>query len=204
VDIQIIPNGVDCTELDPGEIQPGSPPEIVFAGRFMTQKNPVQVVRTLAGLRNLPWHCTMFGDGPLRGEVEKEVADQDLQHRFTLPGWVAPEEVLDCFRRADILFMPSRTEGLPLVGVQALALGLAVVAGRAGGFIDLVEPGINGFLFDPLHPEQAEPELRRLLTDPEVLLAQRIASRQMAGRFDLDRVVGQYEDCFQRAAGSRK
>ena len=146
----------------------------------------------------------MIGDGPLRGEVEREIAEQGLQQRFSLPGWVKPGEVIDWFRRSDILFMPSRTEGLPLVGVQALATGLAIVAGRAGGFIDLVEPDSNGCLFDPNSPEQAAPALRQLLTDPEKLKAQRESSRQIAGRFDLNHVVDLYEDCFLQLASNKK
>lgn len=204
VDIQIIPNGVDLRLLDPGEIRLSQPVHLVFAGRFMTQKNPVQVVRTLAGLRDLPWHCTMFGDGPLRADVEKEIGDQGLCERFSMPGWVTPVEVVETFRHADILFMPSFTEGLPLVGVQALAMGLAIVAGRAGGFIDLVEPGKNGCLFDPHSPELATQALRQLLSTPERLRAQREESRRIAARFDLDRVIDQYEACFLQIIAKSK
>jgi len=46
--------------------------------------------------------------------------------------------------------MPSLSEGLPVVGLQALAMGLAIVASRAGGNIDLVEPGYNGFWLTPM------------------------------------------------------
>lgn len=204
VEIKIIPNGVDCKSLGPDKIRLGSPPQIVFAGRFMTQKNPVQVVRTLASLRDLPWFCTMFGDGPLHREVEIEIAKQGLQERFSLPGWVKPEEVIDWFHQSDILFMPSRTEGLPLVGVQALATGLAIVAGDVGGFIDLVEPDVNGSLIDPDSPEQATQAIRKLLTNPEVLRAQRESSQQIAWRFDLNHVVDQYENCFLHLVKNQK
>ncbi|MBE0697640.1 MAG: hypothetical protein IH586_12025, partial [Anaerolineaceae bacterium] len=76
--------------------------------------------------------------------------------------------------------------------------------GRAGGFIDLVEPDSNGCLFDPHSPELAAQALRQLLTNPDLLKAQRESSRRIAARFDLDFVVDQYEDCFLQIAGKNK
>lgn len=200
VEIQVIPNGVDLAALAPGPLGAGSPPLLVFAGRFVPQKNPLQVVRTLAELRDLPWRCVMLGDGPLRAAVEEEIDRLDLRGRFVLPGWVEPQAVIDWFKKADILFMPSLSEGLPVVGVQALAMGLAIVAGRVGGFVDLVEQGGNGWLFDPADPRQAGEPLRRLLSDPRLLQAQREASRRIAGRFDLRRIVDEYNRILSDAA----
>ncbi len=197
VRVQVIPNGVDLRLLDPGLIALNDPPRIVFAGRFQPQKNPLQIVRTLSALRDLPWQCDLIGDGPLRPAVEAEIAACGLGARIHLPGWVAPEEVLDWYRRSDILFMPSLTEGLPVAGVQALALGLALVVGRAGGFVDLVDEGRNGFLSDASAPAGFERGLRQLLSDPAGLLAARQASREIARRFDLDKVVDAYEQLLQ-------
>lgn len=201
VPIDIIFNGVDLKALHPGEMVAHQPPRIVFAGRLMAQKNPALLVRALADLRDLPWTCTMMGDGPLRAEVEAEIDRCGLRERFTLPGWITPDEVLREFARADILFMPSRSEGLPLVGVQALAMGLALVVSRVGGWADLVEPGRNGYRVDAEDTAGFAAALRELLSDPARLLSYRKASRELAGRFDLDAVVRQYEQVLQSAYG---
>jgi glycosyltransferase involved in cell wall biosynthesis len=204
IDIQVIPNGVAIRDYDPGEIQVHDPPEIVFAGRFMPQKNPVQVVRTLGELQYLPWHCTMAGDGPLRPEVETEIERLGLQGRISLPGWITPEEVIAQFGKSDILFMPSLSEGLPVVGVQAMALGLALVAGNVGGFIDLVHPGENGYLVNP-HDEMGFNEaLRMLLIDREALLGARRASRRLSADFDLDQIVSRYENILHDIVDQRR
>ncbi|MBU0510995.1 MAG: glycosyltransferase family 4 protein, partial [Chloroflexi bacterium] len=189
VDIQVIPNGVDLNLLDPGEIQAATPPRLMYAGRFVTQKNPVQIIRTLGALRDLPWNCVMVGDGPLRPEIEAEIERQGILDRVTLTGWVTPDKVIGWFARSDILFMPSLSEGLPVVGVQALAMGLAIVAGRAGGFVDLVEPGVNGYLLDGNSSAAGVEELRQLLSSPQQLEAFRKASRRIARRFDIREVV---------------
>lgn len=193
VPVEVIPNGVDLDVFDPGEITLQDPPRLVFAGRFMAQKNPLQVVRALAAVRDLPWQCEMLGDGPLMEAVKQEIEAQDLQGRIYLQGWVTPEQVLQAYARSDILFMPSLSEGLPVAGVQALAMGLALVVSRIGGWADLVEEGQNGFMIPVDSPAGYARALQDLLGSPDKLLAARHASRRLAGRFDLARIAEAYE-----------
>jgi glycosyltransferase involved in cell wall biosynthesis len=70
--IQVVPNGVDLNVLMPEQISLNDPPRIVFAGRFMEQKNPLQLVQTLNGLKELKWECIMIGDGPLMHDVKRD------------------------------------------------------------------------------------------------------------------------------------
>jgi glycosyltransferase involved in cell wall biosynthesis len=199
VPITVIPNGVDLSALAPSEIKLNDPPYIVFAGRFVAQKNPLQVPRVLAALKDLRWECAMLGDGALLEETRAEIARLDLADRFTLPGWVTPQAVLEEFSRADILFMPSRSEGLPVVGVQALACGLALIVGRAGGFVDLVSGGENGSLHDPDDADGMSASLRALLVDASALRRARQNSLARAAAFDLVRVVDAYESLLNEA-----
>ena len=197
VDIQVIPNGVDLASLNPGRIQPGSPPQILFVGRFMPQKNPLQVVRTLASLKDLSWKCLMIGDGPLRSQVEEAIADFGLAERIHLTGWITPEQVIAHYRLSDILFMPSLSEGFPVAGVQALAMGLAILASRVGGWVDLVADQANGYLVAAGEEERYTSLLRDLLGDPQLLLNYRQTSRQSAKQFDLAAVVDAYCKIYQ-------
>ncbi len=203
VDIAVIQNGVDTETLSPGQIRVNDPPRLIFAGRFMPQKNPVQLVRVLGQLQDLKWTCTMLGDGPLMRDVREEIASLSLQRRFSLPGWVTPEIVIDAFAQSDILFMPSRSEGLPMVGIQALSMGMAIVASDIGGFIDLVEDGKNGYLIEANDKEGFAKTLRNLLENPKKLHAFRQASRQRAKAFDVSYIVKQYEEVFKNLRGTK-
>jgi glycosyltransferase involved in cell wall biosynthesis len=196
-EIQVIPNGVDLNAVQPNLLHLNDPPRIVFAGRFMTQKNPEQVVRTLSQLKKVEWQCVMIGDGPLMQDVRDAVADSGLEDRFQFTGWIDPHEVLDWFDCSDILFMPSRSEGLPVVGVQALARGLAIVASRVGGFVDLVDHDENGYLIDRENTDQFSASLFGLLSDSNRLLSFRNASLEKAKHFDINQVVKEYEILFQ-------
>ncbi len=204
VDIQVIPNGADLKHLAPAEIRLNRSPQLVFAGRFVPQKNPLEIVRVLARVKDLDWRCAMLGDGFLMGQVKAEIEKSGLQDRFDLPGWVTPEDVLDWFSRSDILFMPSLSEGLPVVGVQALARGLAIVSSNIGGFLDLVDDGHNGCLVEIDDLVKFERTLRELILDQSLLLHYRKASLVKSAHFNIERVTEQYESVFQSVVYGRE
>jgi L-malate glycosyltransferase len=196
--IQVVPNGVDLKTLMPSRIFLNDPPRIVFAGRFMEQKNPLRFVQSLHELRELRWQAVMIGDGPLMEEVKCAIVELGLEDRFQLTGWIEPQDVLNWFDKSDILFMPSRSEGLPVVGVHALAKGLAIVASRVGGFVDLVDDRKNGYLIGETDVNGFSTSLSGLLSDSNRLLAFRTASLEKAKSFELEQIVREYESIFLR------
>jgi len=198
----VIHNATNIKENYVGNITLHRPTCLIFSGRFMLQKNPLQVVNILAQLPDLDWRCKMLGDGPLFNEVKRRIIELGLSDRFELLGWVQPKEVLTQLSNSDILLMPSLSEGLPLTGIQALAKGLALVVSKVGGFIDLVEHGKNGFLIAPNNQDQFVLSLNTLIANPDRLMQFRLASLEKAREFDVSRVVLEYEELYQHQAGS--
>ena len=196
VPIEVIPNGVSTNEFDPGLISVHESPNIIFAGRIVPQKNPIQVIRSLSIINDLEWHAVIIGDGSLKPEMESEAVRLGVNDRITYTGWLTPDQVHEWLKKGDILFMPSLSEGLPVVGVQALSMGLAFVAGKVGGFIDLVEEGKNGYLHFPSDRDMFSQSLRILLEDRKQLYKFRLASREISKKFDLEQVVEAYEKIF--------
>ena len=203
VNIRVIPNGADFQHLVPEHIEVNAPPNVVFAGRFVSQKNPLAIIRVLSTLKDLNWTCTMLGDGPMRGEMTAEIEKHGLSERFRLPGWVTPEDVLREFSVGDILFMPSYSEGLPVVGVDALVKGLAIVASKIGGFLDLVDEHENGYLVEVRDEAGFSSVLRKLISDREHLLKFRRASLKKAGSFDIKKITDQYEGIMRIAISDK-
>lgn len=196
-EVLVIPNGIDVDGESQSSIRINNPPVIVFAGRFMEQKSPLMIVQILNEIKDLPWKCVMIGDGPLMPEVKKSISELELGNRFVLTGWITPDEVMKQFEQSDILFMPSLSEGLPVVGVQALSKGLAIVASRVGGFVDLVDEGRNGYLVEVGNSEGFKSKLQELLTNPSRLLSLRQASLKKANSFEITQIAGQYEKIFE-------
>ncbi len=197
VPVEVIPNGADIDRLAPSSIRLNTPPRLVFAGRFVYQKNPLAIVQVLARLKDLDWQCSMLGDGPMLEDVKREIEKAGMCERFDLPGWVTPEEVLEYFSRSDILFMPSFSEGLPVVGVQALAKGLSIVASRIGGFLDLVDENRNGYLIDVHDKPAFVTYLRELISAPPLLLNFREESLKKSQDFDIQKITERYQAIFQ-------
>jgi glycosyltransferase involved in cell wall biosynthesis len=201
-EVLVIPNGIDVDGDNQVSIRVNDPPVIVFAGRFMEQKSPLQVIQTLNEIKAIPWKCVMIGDGPLMPAVKKSITELGMEDRFVLTGWITPEEVMNWFGKSDILFMPSLSEGLPVVGVQALSKGLAIVASRVGGFVDLVDENQNGYLIELGNNEGFKTKLQELLQNPSRLLSLRQASLKKANSFEINQIAEQYEKILIEILGS--
>lgn len=197
VGIQVIPNGADFSNLITERVKVNKTPRIVFAGRFVLQKNPLAIIRVLSTLKDLDWTCLMLGDGPMYEEVKAEIKKHNMAERFRLTGWLTPENVIKEFSSSDILFMPSLSEGLPVVGVDALMKGLAIVASKIGGFLDLVDQNENGYLIDLRDEAGFSSALRELLSNQDLLIKFRQASLEKSKNFDIYKIVDQYEKIIQ-------
>ncbi len=192
--IEVIPNGINLEKTRTKKVVVGGIPKIVFAGRFMDQKNPIQLVRVLGKVSDLSWKCSMLGNGPLFEKTKNEIEKQGLQNRIDLPGWVSPERVQEKFKESDILFMPSLTEGMPIVGIQALSEGLAIVASHS--FSDLVSENENGYTYPSDDYEGMETGLRILLNNKKKLMDARNKSLEIAKDFDIKKIAQRYLELF--------
>jgi len=198
IEISVIPNGVKLPSdgLNTNQLRVSDPPRIIFAGRFQPQKNLLFLLDALNQLKNLPWTCSLIGDGPQRAAIETKLVDLGLTDRVHLPGWVHTDVVWQELGKSDLLAMPSLSEGLPVVGVHALAQGLAIVANQAGGLLDLVDDGVNGRLC-PIGDESCFVRaLRCCLEDPISLLKMKRESLQKAQFYNIETVADAYENLF--------
>ena len=200
VDIDVIPNGIDLRSDGPKSV--ADPPRLIFAGRFQPQTNLRLLVELLASVQDVPWQCELLGDGPDRAEIIQLVRSYALDARVELPGWVDGDVVERRLNASDLLLLTSRTEGFPVIGVQSLAIGLAILASRAGGLSELVENEVNGRLCEVDDLACFEQALRWCLEDRERLLEMKRASHSKAGRFDIRGIAEKYEEVLQEAAKS--
>jgi glycosyltransferase involved in cell wall biosynthesis len=196
--VQRIVNGIDLAARPALEnLALHEPLELLFVGRFNPQKNAPFLIDALAQAKDLPWRLNMIGDGPDFAEVQRRIAQHSLAERVTLAGWKTGEEVQTAMRDADVLCMPSTSEGMPVAAVEALKFGLAIAATDIPGVRDVVTEGVNG-LAAPL--DQYAGALSRLLANRGLVLAWRRASWQRAADFELSQIVAQYEAVLTRNA----
>lgn len=119
---------------------------VLFAGRLSEEKGVRVLLEAWARLR-APIELRIFGDGPLRDEVEAAAARDT---RIRLVGHVPAEDVVQAMQRARLLVAPSVWyEGAPVVFAEAAATGLPVVSTRIGAIPESVEDGVSGVLVPP-------------------------------------------------------
>jgi len=149
-----------------------------------------QVVRTNPGVG-----FVLFGEGRLRESLQTQIRQLGLDGRFVLTGFRAD---LDRYLpHWDLMVLPSFTEGLPNVVLEAFAVGIPVVATRVGGTPELVDDGASGYL---VPPGDADALARRIL---DVLAEGRAAHMGQVGRnrveqsFSFTAQAGRYQQLFE-------
>lgn len=199
IDTRVIPNGLQ--PLGKTEVRLQSPPRLLFVGRLSVQKNPVLAIQALAQLPDLDWSLEVIGEGPLGEAMRQEARQLKVDDRIRFHGWLAGADVARRMDESDILLMTSLHEGLPMVAVEALQHGLAIVGSDIGGMKDVVDQ-TNGFLC-PLTANDFAARLREVLTTPGLLKGFRQGSLAKAASFDLNKSVAAYEQVLLEAASAK-
>ena len=137
----------------------------------------------------------LFGDGPLRAELAQQIAAAGLGGAFVLTGFRAD---LDRFLpHFDLLVLPSYTEGLPNVVLEACAAGVPVVATAVGGTPEVIEDGLSGFLVPVGDPDTMADRIVAALASEEMLQDMSANARErIAERFGFAVQARQYRELF--------
>jgi glycosyltransferase involved in cell wall biosynthesis len=158
----VIHNGVVLTGETVPETRAG-PCRLVMVGRLQAPKDALTLVRALAELPRGAYEAVIVGDGPDRPALESEVRRLGLASVVRLTG--ERNDVAQLLAASDVFVLSSRSEGLPLSILEAMAAGLPVVATNVGGVVELVLEGETGFLVPPGDPQSLVGALERLLDD---------------------------------------
>jgi colanic acid/amylovoran biosynthesis glycosyltransferase len=124
---------------------------LLAVGRLHPVKDHAFLVRACAWLRDrgLDFECVIAGEGAERQRLELLIRENRLQDQFTLLGHVPREHMDALYRRADVVVLTSRSEGIPLVLMEAMVRGGIVLAPAITGIPEIVIPGKTGFLYAP-------------------------------------------------------
>jgi glycosyltransferase involved in cell wall biosynthesis len=183
--VAVAPMPVDDHALHPG---PGDRPrdELLFVGRLDRQKGAevaVAAVAELAGpAAELP--LRIVGTGPQEPALRRLAGELGVTGRVRWDGQLPQAELADRYRRAAVLVVPGRDEGLGLVAVEGQLCGAPVVAAASGGLVDVVADGRTGRTFPPGRPEVLARTIEAVLADRDATARMAAAAReQAAARF---------------------
>jgi glycosyltransferase involved in cell wall biosynthesis len=146
--IKVVHCGLDRLFLDaepPAMISGG---RLVCVGRLCEQKGQIVLLRAIRRVLDAGHACSLIlaGDGELRGEILREITALSLESTVAITGWISSSAVRDEILAARGLVLPSFAEGLPVVLMEAMALGKPVLTTYVAGIPELVEHGRSGWL----------------------------------------------------------
>jgi colanic acid/amylovoran biosynthesis glycosyltransferase len=161
--------------IDPSDL-PAAPPRasgrvrrhLVCVGRLSAEKGHAGLFEALAMLApQFPdLRLTLVGDGPEEARLKARAAELGLAERITFTGRLHESATLATVADSDMLVLPSFMEGLPIVLMEAMALGVPVIASRVAGIPELVADGETGLLFDPANWRGLAEAIARLADEP--------------------------------------
>lgn len=167
--VETIPMGVSLpvNQVELGDRDPTL--TVVFIGRLTEIKGLDVLLRAMVGLRDL--RLIVAGDGELRDQLEKEAAELRVNAHFV--GRIGAAQRDELLSKCDVVVIPSRvvadrTEGTPVVCLEAMAAGRAVIASQVGGLAEAIVDGENGLLFDSGDYLALQDKLRLVIDDEAI------------------------------------
>jgi glycosyltransferase involved in cell wall biosynthesis len=206
--IEVIENGIDLPRYEPAADRAefrrrlGLRPDrrhVVCVARFHPVKDHAMLLRAFAAVAaaRADVNLLLVGDGPLRGDLERQAAALGVADRVRFLG--VRSDVPDLLRAADVFALTSVSEAASLTLLEAMASRLPVVVTAVGGNPEIVRDGREGLLVPRGDAAAAAAALLRLLDDPAAAAAMGEAGRtRVEERYQLDRTIEAYFHLYQR------
>jgi len=191
----------------PSVVAPSDTPLLLCIGRLSPEKGFDIAITALASLRK---HFTnvrlvIAGDGPSKKELEIQADKLNLGNVVEFVGWVIPNDVPSLIRSSTLVLMPSRSEGLPLVALEASFMARPIVASRVGGLPEVVVHEETGLLVEQENPEALAKAVEHLLQHPKNAKRMGQAAHRWAKSvFGWEQHVNSYDALYHRLIEDRQ
>ena len=201
-----ISNAIDLSRYRPGppgeEARrrfglPQDRPLILSVNRLSHEKRIDVLIDAAAKLREQA-HLVITSTGPAEAELRAQVNALNLQERVSFPGFVSDEDLVSLYRLADIFAIPSEADLQSLATMEAMAVGLPVVAANAFALPELVHHEENGFLFSPGQSDEMAHYLDILLRSPQTRKSMGARSLEIVASHDITIILDQWESLYRR------
>jgi colanic acid/amylovoran biosynthesis glycosyltransferase len=184
----------------------GTLPTVLYIGRLVPEKGQAVLLEAFAALaaEGVDARLVLAGEGEVREALEARAAALEIAERVSFLGAVGQDRLHALYSDASVFCLPSFAEGVPVVLMEAMAMGVPVVTTRIAGIPELVEDGRGGLLVAPGRADELAAALRRLLLDAELRHGLAAGGRdKVLSEFDAELTAADLERVFrQELAGS--
>ncbi len=175
---------------------PNRPHLIGYIGRLSGEKGVqhfAQALPTILG-RQQDLRALIGGDGPLKESIASSLQQDGIAERVDLPGWISHDELPKYLNQLRLLVLPSYTEGLPNIMLEAMACGTPVLATPVGAVPDVIVDGKTGFIMENNSPECIAENVMRALEHPELERIAEAGRRFVEENFTFERAVERWKE----------
>lgn len=172
-----------------------------WVGRLSYEKGPDVFLQALAKVKALPFTVSIFGSGPERQRLEKRANQLGVNDRIQWHEMI--KDAARYFRAFDLLVLSSRTEGTPMVLLEAMAVGVPAIATDVGGVPDLLSPR-EGVLVPPGDAEAIADAMRSAFDDRQGSLAKAQRAQIKVDEYTAESWVARYEAVYRQVAARKE
>ena len=180
--------------------QPKKPIKRLFcAARLAPEKGIAFAIEGLKTLldKGYDLELRLAGDGPSKEQLKALARTLKIADRVRFLGFLTEGEVITELKDSDLFVLPSFVEGLPVSAMEAMAIGVPVIATNIAGTSELIEDGKNGLLIRPSDSDALAQAVVKMIGDYEFRLrAAELARRKVVDEFDLEKETSKLKECF--------
>ena len=200
--IEVTPLGIDCAGGSPVAFREDPTPfRLIAVGRLAPAKGYPILLEAVAALaaagRNI--HLTLVGEGPERSRLAEQAGRLGILDKVVFAGWKTQTDLHDLYRNSDLCVLSSFAEGIPVVFMEAMALGVPCVAPRIAGIPELIRDGIEGFLVTPASVEELAGAIGDMMDKPGMRRQMALSSRErVVEKYNLHKNAAHLAAIFSR------
>jgi|SRR3989344_2130415 len=198
--LYVIPNGVNLTKFKISEMASNKDEKIIITVSRLVEKNGVADLIDAFNILILKFKIEnlkliVIGDGPLREALKFKILNLKLGDKVTLIGSIPNDDLPQHLAKADLFVRPSLSEGLGVAFLEAMAVGVPVVATATGGIVDFLKDKETGLICQVNNPEDLANKINLLLSDQNLRQAIiRNARKLIEEKYDWNIIAKQYEN----------
>lgn len=201
--VGVVGDGFNADEFEQRTAYAHSSPYLLAMGRLVEKKGFDLLIRAFASVTaEFPRvQLLIAGDGAERAVLERLIDQLKMRDRITLLGFADREQTIGLFLGCEFFVLSSRIEPFGIVVLEAMAARKAVLATKSGGVIDLIQPGVNGWLVEPDADALAN-GMREMLVHPDATRAMGERAYSTIQAHTWEAVTRQFLDVFRRVLDS--
>ena len=176
-----------------------------YFGRLSEEKGVLNFVQAISLISNgrSNFKFIIGGDGHLQGKIEKYLSDNCLKGNSDLLGWIPHHELPGCLNELKLLVMPSFSEGLPNIMLEAMACGTPVLANSVGAIPCIIKDEETGFIMENNSPECIAANVIRALEHPDLEGIAKRARALVENEFTFDKTVKLWGKILEEVCNNR-